>query len=293
MYTFALNCTQYLCNLLDVEQKSHYLNLLKEHLGKKQRSNPQYSLRAFARYLDVHPSTLSAVLNGMRSLPYKDAQRVAKKLMLSPMEETLFVESLLRTKTRLDEIVIPRDQERFMLDESYYKVISEWEHYAVMALFDVTGFKATIPEVVQRLNVSEARAETVLNHLIACGLLVENQDGSLKRAHDQLRTTEDVKNQAIHQGHRDAMELGLTKLDGVPVELRDFSEVVLAIDPDKMGEAKTIIREFRQKMSALMKKGEKTEVYQLAIQFYPLSAASSEKSTVAKKNKASKSGATK
>jgi uncharacterized protein (TIGR02147 family) len=279
--------------LLDVEQKSHYLNLLKEHLGKKQRSNPQYSLRAYARDLEVHPSTLSAVLNGLRSLPYKDAQRVAKKLMLSPMEETLFVESLLRTKTRLDEIVIPRDQERFMLDESYYKVISEWEHYAVMALFDVIGFNATIPEVVERLKISETRAETVLNHLIACGLLVENQDGSLKRVHEQLRTTEDVKNQAIHQGHRDAMELGLRKLDEVAVDLRDFSEVVLAIDPEKMGEAKTIIREFRQKMSALMKKGEKTEVYQLAIQFYPLTTASSEKSKVAKKSKASKSGASK
>lgn len=46
--------------------------------------------------------------------------------------------------------------------------------------------------------------------------------------------------------------------------------MTMALSLNKVPEAKTIIREFRQKMSALLKDGYKTDVYQMAIQFYPL-----------------------
>ena len=54
------------------------------------------------------------------------------------------------------------------------------------------------------------------------------------------------------------------------MELRDFSSTTVAIDLDKLPEVKTIIREFRQKMTTLLRDGKKTDVFQLAIQFYPL-----------------------
>jgi uncharacterized protein (TIGR02147 family) len=253
-----------------MQKESYYLQCLKENLDKKQRLNPQYSLRAFARDIDLHPSTLSAVFRGKRSLPFKDARLVAKKLILTPKEETLFLESLFQVKTKLDQISVPESDERFMLDESHYKVIAEWEHFAVLVLFDTVGFKATNEEIAKRLGVTESRAEIVLNHLLTCGLIQQDTKGNLIKAHPRVRTTEDIKSQAIHQGHRDALELGIKKLDEIEVDLRDFSEMALAIDPERITEAKTIIREFRQKMAALLRDGEKTEVFQLAIQFYPL-----------------------
>ena len=47
-----------------------YINKIKEDLSLKQRANPQYSLRAYAKHLGVHSSTLSQVLTGKRGLPY-------------------------------------------------------------------------------------------------------------------------------------------------------------------------------------------------------------------------------
>ena len=46
--------------------------------------------------------------------------------------------------------------------------------------------------------------------------------------------------------------------------------MTLAIDPEKIPEAKLIIREFRKKMGSLLNSGTKREVYQLGIQFYPV-----------------------
>ena len=50
-----------------------YINKIKEDLSLKQRANPQYSLRAYAKHLGVHSSTLSQVLTGKRGLPKKNA----------------------------------------------------------------------------------------------------------------------------------------------------------------------------------------------------------------------------
>jgi uncharacterized protein (TIGR02147 family) len=55
------------------------------------------------------------------------------------------------------------------------------------------------------------------------------------------------------------------------VEQRDYSSINFTFDPAQMTELKVIIREFRKKVSALAKSGEKrSEVYQLAVQTYPL-----------------------
>ena len=63
----------------------------------------------------------------------------------------------------------------------------------------------------------------------------------------------------------------INKLKEIEVELRDFSSMTASIDLDQLPEAKTIIREFRQKMASLLRNGSnKTDVYQLAIQFYPV-----------------------
>jgi hypothetical protein len=45
---------------------------------------------------------------------------------------------------------------------------------------------------------------------------------------------------------------------------------MMTVTRDRIPEAKTIIREFRQKMCALMESSCGEEVYQLAIQFYPM-----------------------
>lgn len=250
-------------------QSPYYLLKLKEALSLKQRENPSYSLRAFARDMDIHPSTMSQIIKGNRSLPFKDSAHVVNKLKLKPKDRTLFMESLMRIKTQIDNIKIDALDQRFMLDESYYKIIAEWEHFAVLDLFALSDFKPTIEGITQKLDVTMNRAQVVLNNLLTCGL-IEERDGQLVKVHEDIRTTEDIANKALRESHIETMKMGIQKLEEIEVELRDFSSTTVGVDLDKLPEAKTIIREFRQKMSALLRDGRKTEVYQLAIQFYPL-----------------------
>jgi uncharacterized protein (TIGR02147 family) len=247
-----------------------YIYKLKEDLSLKQKANPQYSLRAYARFLGVHSSTLSQVLSGKRALPIKNVTNVAKRLNLSPKEHTLFFESFYQIKTNLDDIQIQQNEQRFMLDESYAKVIAEWEHYAVLTLFDIDGFSATKEEMANRLGITKNRIEVVLNNLLVCELLKITPEGKLIKVHSFVRTTEDIKSKALKDSHIETMEMGKSKLEEIDLEYRDFSAMTIAMDLERMPEVKTIIREFRRKMSALLRNGKKTDVCQLSIQFYPL-----------------------
>lgn len=251
-------------------QDVYYLSKMKEEFSRKQRANEHYSLRAYARDLRVHPSTLSQVMKGNRPLPLKDSASVVKNLKLGPKDQTLFMESLYRRKTSIDDIKISSLDERFMLDESYYKSLAEWEHFAVLELYEIVDFEASLAEISKKLKITPNRAEVVVNNLLTCGLLTRNDQGELKRAHTSVRTTEDVKCQAINESHKETLMMGIKKLEEIEVEFRDFSSTTVAIDLEKLTEAKTIIREFRQKMEALLRDGNKTDLYQLAIQFFPL-----------------------
>lgn len=248
---------------------SYYITKIKEDLSLRQRQNPHYSLRAYARDLGLHSSTLSQIIKGKRPLPLKNSGEVAKKLNLGPKERTLFLESLYKVKTNIDDIKIDQNDDRFMLDESYFKAIAEWEHYAVITLFDVEGFEPGVNEIAQRLGITENRTDVVLNNLLQCGL-IKHENGKLVKAHPKVRTTEDVQSQALKESHIETLEMGKKKLEEVEVELRDFSSMTIAMDLEKLPEVKTVIREFRQKVSALLRDGKKTDVFQLAIQLYPL-----------------------
>lgn len=250
--------------------QAYYLTKIKEDFSLKQRNNPHYSLRAYARDVGIHPATLSQIIKGKRPLPLKDSNAVAAKLNLGPKEKTLFIESLTRSKSAIDLIKINNIDDRLMLDESYYQIIAEWEHYALLELFNLKDFKRTKEEVAHRLDLTINRTEVVINNLMVCGLLEVGKDGKLSKVHSDIRTTEDITSQALRESHKETLQMGKEKLEQVAIELRDFSSSTLALDLSKLPEAKLIIREFRQKMAALLEDGERTEVYQLAIQFYPL-----------------------
>ncbi|MFL5785434.1 MAG: TIGR02147 family protein [Bacteriovoracaceae bacterium] len=250
-------------------RKAYYISKLKDGLLIRQESNPRYSMRAYARDLNIDSSTLSQILNGKRAIPSKNAREMAEKLSLDSKETTLFIESINRSAMSIDDIKIASLDQRFMLDESYFKVIAEWEHYAVLDLFDLDDFEPTKEYIRKRLDLTEGRTDLVLNNLMSCGLLVI-ENGKLKKAHPDIKTTEDARGEALNQAHLEELDLAKEKLRKIDKSMRDFSSATFAVDPEKMDEAKTIIREFRQKMGALLQKGDKKEVYMLAIQFFPL-----------------------
>jgi uncharacterized protein (TIGR02147 family) len=261
----------YDCNLMDMQtNEPFYLYTLRESLLSRQRRNSSYSLRAFAKDLEIDSSNLSAILQNKRALPHKRAIPIARKLKLSPKAHALFIASTLRKQMALDSIRVSNEMKNYLLDDKYHKIISEWEHYTFLQLLKLRNFQANFEWIANRLGISQCRARTVVGHLLDLGFIQEDVQKGYVRATPSLETSEDIESQALRASHRDSLEIGKSKLESVPIERRDFSSVTMAIDTKKIPQAKAIIREFQDKLYALLVSETQDEVYQFNCQLFPL-----------------------
>lgn len=254
---------------MDLQNYDH-IQKIESILEKRQAKNPRYSLRSFARDLKLHPSTLCMVLKRKRKLPGKNLNEVLKELALNSIEESMFRDSFHRTKAKLDQIEIkPEFINRVILDEAYYEAIAEWEHFALLELITIPGFENSSNYIAKRLNITPERAQHVVENL-KNSKLIKEEGGELILLNEEVQTTEDIVSKALRESHKESLEIAMSKIDDININLRDYSSETMAIDPEKIQEAKSIIREFRKKMCTLLSDGNKKEVYQLQIQFFPM-----------------------
>lgn len=87
---------------------SYFRQVIKGRLAEICRRNSAYSMRSFAKKLDISVSTLSRVLAGKRSLPVKYFEKIASQVTNSDEEKALFVESAARDfQERLGARAVP------------------------------------------------------------------------------------------------------------------------------------------------------------------------------------------
>lgn len=69
-----------------------YVSLLEKYFELRKRRNPRYSLRKYAKDLELTPMHLSYILRGQRGLSRKKAEVIAKVLRLSYADRKKFLQ---------------------------------------------------------------------------------------------------------------------------------------------------------------------------------------------------------
>lgn len=238
-------------------------------LKKRQQRNPYYSLRAFAQLLGISPAHLSQILNTKRPLTLKTAKKMARALKLSPLEAEHFLSDLYEgTEESLEEELL--QQGRLILEEDKFQLISDWEHFAILSLSEVNGNRFDARWIARRLNISILRATDARDRLLRLGI-IQKEGRSFKQVAPPISTTDDILNASIQKNHLQILELAKDKLEKTPIELREYTSVTLATNPKRIEEAKKLIRNFKRRLTRFLEDSEKTEVYTLSIQLFPLS----------------------
>jgi plasmid maintenance system antidote protein VapI len=241
---------------------------LKNELAQRQRKNPHYSLRAYARDLDLHAGTLSAVMAGKRALPSREALRISQSLGLSPRQ----TQNLLGRQPVSFGVSPEAKGSRQILDsELNFRILSEWEYFAVLSLMETADFRPEIEQISQRLGISPMRAGIVFKGLTDAGLIQIDGTQWVKTERD-IHTSEDIESAALQRAHIEELELARRKIETVNILLRDFSSLCFATSGSKLPQIKDLIREFRQRVLSFAENETETHdhVYQLCIQLFPL-----------------------
>lgn len=243
---------------------------LRELLAERRAKNPSYSGRAFARDLGMSQSLLSLVLNGKRPLTPRQAVQVSGRIGLSRAESERLVGS---TFGRAAEAKPIRARERFArLELDRFKLISHWYHLPLLDLATTRGFRRDPAWIARRLGIGEIEARDALDRLISLGLLVE-EGGRLRKSQARITFPTARSEVAVRSFHGQMIqkardELGRT--DAAAFRAREISGMTIAVPKRLLPAAQERIRKFQEELAEFLTEEEADEVYQLNLQFFPL-----------------------
>lgn len=248
---------------------------LENLLSEKIKKNPQFSLRAFSRMVEVSPAVLSRILTGKRKLTFNLAVRIADALVLGPYEReqlfSFYTDPSANSNNENEAQVYKREKE---LSIDCFNAMKDWYHYGITQLLYIDTFKDDPKWIAKMLSITELEAILALDRLIRLEIIDRDESGKLYRTSTHLSTSTDIASAGIRHFQKQILEKSIASLESDDILERDITSITIAINEERIAEAKQEIKKFRMKMSEFLATGEKTRVYNLGIHLIPLSKSS-------------------
>lgn len=165
----------------------HYSEMIKDIFNTRALRNDNYSLRAFARDLDITPSHLSDILARKANLSLKKGEETASKLNLSVEDKKLFLKLIEISnvnesqKNSLKFQLYNFDSSNLVISNDLYSSISEWHSLALLELISLKDFKFDLNWISEKLSVSVEEVSLALNVLIKSKLIALENGNLIKQ----------------------------------------------------------------------------------------------------------------
>lgn len=273
----GLRSWQTLVCMITENQKVNYRHILRREFEKRKIKNPKYSLRAYAKYLQMAPSRLSEVFTGKRGLSPEVAYKIVDKLEFSDFEKNLFldfVESEHSRSRMARELASERIREKTKVysevDLDTFKMIAEWHHFALLEYFSLPSAAFDFEHIAKDLAIDIEKIPVAIDRLLRLGLL-ERKNSSYVSSTRLRSTPTDIPSEAIREHHTEMLNKAVQALQKQPVPVRDFQSLILPISREDIPLVKKRLREFQEQLSAeLAASPRKNAVYGLLFNFFDL-----------------------
>ncbi|KYG67325.1 hypothetical protein AZI86_10025 [Bdellovibrio bacteriovorus] len=257
----------------------YHIKVLKDELNLRRKKNPSYSLRAFAKYLEISPSLLSNLLRGLKGISDKKAGNIAKKLQLDAENKKFFVLSAVgahgRSATKRKgaaaelENLKKRQDNTVKFAGNEIEVIRSWHYLTFLELLELKDCDHSITWFARRLGLSTMATDKIVSQLISLKM-VEIIDQKYTARHAESQSSFDVPSPAIKDFHRSVLTEAAKALVRDDVMKREYMSMTFAFNEKKVAEAKEALREFQTQFASRFyeQDAEKDSVYQLSLQFF-------------------------
>lgn len=255
-----------------MQESSYYRTWLASELARRSERNQNYSLRAFAKSVEIDAGLLSKIIANKRKISLTMAYKLAEKVGLDPLERRQFLQSVI--DERMPENVDLRDTSGSPkpehLEEDVFKIIADLYHYAILEMTYVKNFQGNAKWIASQLGITTLEVRLALERLQRLGLL-KRVNGKWVKTNANLTTANKALTSAAHIRHqRQALQKAIESLENDPIEIRNMTSMTLPTDPKKVAKAKEMIGEFMEKLADFLEAGPKKNVYQLTVSLFPL-----------------------
>ena len=177
---------------------------LRQELEARRRTNPRYSLRAFAAWLGADHSTLSQVFRGKRPIPVGNLRQWGRKLGLTKEEIAAYV---VAEHVPPEETVGRQERLRHWSAEAL-AITADRVHWQVIQLLRSSGFRPDSRWFAAQIGVSVDDINLALSRLLRLQLLEMGPSGKWKSPLGTIEETQ-FRRRALIKVRELAMEDGV------------------------------------------------------------------------------------
>ncbi len=264
---------------MKLNENLNYREILFQHFEKKKIRNSRYSLRAFARDLDVPVSRLSDVFTGKKSPSLPMATHMALKMGLGTLQKEIFTTSvqLDKEKNQARKSLVEKRLE--MLHQKvksewtieHFEQVSKWLDHSICVALSLAEPPKTPERIAQMFGVEVSEVKASLEKLLAQKDIVSTEDGWLATESSSV-TPDDKPSLVIRKFHTEILTKAKASLVNDPMEVRDFTSIIFSVNLQELPILKKRIAEMRDQL--MMEFGTTKDcdaVYDLSFFLFPIS----------------------
>lgn len=244
-------------------------DFLKNEFDKRKAKNPNFSVRAFARWLELSPAQVSQVMSKKRPLTLKALEKISKKLDVSPFEKQELVESLMSASGKKNKDLVNEEKLSFRtLSEDQFKLMADWYHVAILSLTRLPGAKPDPRWIARKLNISLEDANQALQRLVRLNIVVLTP--RFQQVGDPLKVISEIPSAAIRRYHKQNLALASEKVETIDNSMKNFESMSIAIDTKDIPQLKTHIDRFLNQIQKFSDKSKPNHIYHFNLQLFPV-----------------------
>jgi uncharacterized protein (TIGR02147 family) len=262
-----------------------YRAYLRAYYEAAKRTQRSFSFRSFSKLAGLRsPNFMKLVIDGERNLGAESVPRFCAALGLDGPEAEFFADLVafsqatsLADKNRAFERISASRRFRAArrIDGDLFAYLSHWYNPAIRELAGRADFSEDPRWIASQVRprISPTEAAEALRLLFSLGLLVRDpESGRVLRGEPTLTTEHEVRSLGAAAFHRQMIERAGESLETVPAALRDLAALTVCISPQTAARVKERIHQFREALTELCDSDPAgTVVYQLNVQWFPLS----------------------
>ena len=201
---------------------------LQAELGRRCARNPQYSLRAFAKYLAIDHATISQLLRGKRPLTARAILRLGTRLGLDrPAIDRYVAQEAYWRSGSTTEATLGEVQQ---LANDAANVIADWYHYAILELTRLHHFKPDTRWIARVLGITPDEVNLALSRLARLGLLeMVDRNRWIDKSGDATTSLAEFSAAAVRHLSEQVRRVMLGALGTVPASSYEHSSTTLAL----------------------------------------------------------------
>lgn len=233
---------------------------------EKNSMDSSYSLRSFAKDVNIEASSLGQMLKGKRKITDSSFNLLAFELNLKKEEiqrrENLYISGLSNLQ---------------IAAEDFAELQRHWYYFAILELTHLEDFKPNVKWVSNRLKLEESVCRKAIELLFSTSALLESE-GRWEDNFENLTliTSEDMDIESGRNCQIEFLDLSRDSILNIPAHEKSHTSVSVAIDENFIPQIKDEIRVFRRRIMKeyVNKSKKKNRIYNMQINLFPLDSGS-------------------